>query len=128
MKITRNKYGVSSPERRRWNGRTYASLAEMRYAQLLHHRLGVDIVEIVEQPSLWLGVPENTYRPDFLVIPCHDSTPYMPHYVDVKGQETTAFKRIKKLWASYGRLDLHIVAANGQRFQTVEVIEGGASA
>lgn len=118
--MPRNKYRVSPPDQRRWNGRTYASKAEMRRAQELHGLKDAGVyLEVVDQPSLWLGVPENTYRPDFLVI-----APGEAYYEDVKGAETTAFKRIKKLWASYGRLPLRIVKAKGKRFETVEVIPG----
>lgn len=131
----RNKYRVSPAHERKWRGKTYDSKAEMLYAQQLDLQMQAgDVVEVIEQPRLWLGVPENTYRPDFLVVPkgiakrSDDWIAHPPYYVDVKGVETPAFKRIKKLWASYGRLDLHIVKRSGNGFRTVEVIEGGANA
>lgn len=118
--MTRNKYRVSAPAARTWNGKTYASKAEMLYAQELALRLQAgELAEVVEQPRLWLGVPENVYQPDFLLIPFGDA---MPYYVEVKGVETPAFKRNKKLWKRYGRLALHVVKRKGSRFVTTETI------
>jgi hypothetical protein len=118
----RNKYKVSPADQRRFNGRTYGSKAEMGYAKILFsQRLSGEVVDYVEQPRLWLGVPENIYVPDFLVILADGSQ----HYVDVKGVETQKFKRDKKLWRSYAYLELHIVKASGKNFKTTEVIEGG---
>ena len=111
--ITTSKYRVSLPDERRWNGRTYGSKAEMRYAQQLDVLLRAgEILDYVEQPRRCLGVPENVYVPDFLVIPSEGR----PYYVDVKGHETAKFKRDVKLWASYGHLPLHVVKARGSRF------------
>lgn len=94
----------------------------MLYAQQLDLYLqSGELIEVIEQPRLWLGVPENVYVPDFLCIPS-PSTGGTPYMVDVKGVETSAFKRNKKLWASYGRLDLHIVKRKGNSFVTTEVI------
>jgi hypothetical protein len=117
------KYKVSPPDQRRLYGRTYGSKAEMEYAKLLYglREMG-DIIDFVQQPRLWLGVPENIYVPDFLVIP----NGRKPHYIDVKGVETQKFKRDKKLWASYGWLDLHIVKRKGKNFSTTEVVHGRA--
>jgi len=122
--MTKNKYNVSKPEERRYNGRTYASKAEMRYAMLLYQlRDNGDIVDFVEQPRLWLGVPENKYVPDFLVIPESSISAY-PHYIDVKGFYTPAFKRVVKLWEAYGILDLIIIKPTKTSFKTAEVIDG----
>lgn len=116
------KYRVSTPERRTFLGRTYASRAEMLYATSLHDRVTIgDVVDYVEQPRLWLGVRENVYVPDFLVVPKEGD----PHYVDVKGHETAAFKRNKRLWRSYGRLDLHVVRVDPRgNFATLQIIKG----
>ena len=123
-KPIRNKYRVSPAAQRTWNGRTYDSKAEMKYAQLLDvlHRSG-EVVEWIEQPKTWLGIPENIYRPDFLVIP-HDA---MPYYVDVKGKETPAFKKNVRLWKKYGRLRLHVVKRKGDGWET-KVIDPAPSA
>jgi hypothetical protein len=116
------KYKVSPPAERRLNGRTYGSKAEMEYAQLLYlMRDGGDIKDFVQQPRLWLGVPENIYIPDFLVIPKESFDPY---YIDIKGMETQKFRRDKKLWASYGWLNLHVIKKQGKKFKTTEVVHG----
>lgn len=119
--MTRNKYRVASPEDRQFMGRTYASKAEMLYAvELYRMRDAGLIIDYVEQPRTWLGVPENKYVPDFLVIP-RDSVPY---YVDVKGIETAAFKKNKRLWAAYGYLQLYLVKRKGKGFEVYEIVEG----
>ncbi len=78
------------------------------------------------QPKFWLGVPENVYIPDFLVIHRPDAR-LQPWAIDVKGVETAKFKRDKKLWAKYSWLDLHIVKKKGTRFVTTEVIDAAYS-
>lgn len=121
--MPRNKYKVSPPEQRRHNGKTYASKAECMYAINLYFQLDHGIIlDFIEQPRVWLGVPENKYVPDFLVIPVDER----PYYVDVKGVETAAFKKNKKLWAAYGTLDLHIVKRQGNTFNTTEIIDGNS--
>ena len=123
----RNKYRVAPTEQRRFAGRTYGSKAERMYAEELHScRLSGGIADIVEQPRCWLGVPENVYVPDFLVIPA-EVLGGIPYYVDVKGRETQKFRRDKKLWSSYGWLDLHIVKRVGNKFNTTEIIHGRCS-
>lgn len=117
-----NKYGVAPKEARTWEGRTYASKAEMQYAQKLDAlvRMGV-LASVKPQPTVELGVPENKYRPDFIC-----QTPEgAAYFVDVKGHETAKFKHDKKLWAAYGPAPLHIVKRKGRSFTTVEIIEGG---
>ena len=111
MRFTRNKFHVAPKAARTIGERTYASKAEMIYAQ----QLAADptITEVVEQPRVKLG-EDTFYRPDFLVIRDGDN-----HYVDVKGMETAEFKRNKKLWAKYGRLPLWIVKGG----KVVEIIE-----
>lgn len=119
-----SKYKVSPPEERRYNGRTYGSKSEMRYAKHLDRLLEQGIVlDFVCQPKTWLGVPENVYVPDFLIIP-HGGPPY---YVDVKGMETQKFKRDKKLWKAYGRLALHVVKAKGEKFYVSEVLDAATA-
>jgi len=120
VKHHRNKYKVSPAAERTFNGRTYDSKAECLYAQQLDLMLqSGDVLDVVEQPRVTLGVPENVYRPDFLIIPDGE----LPYYVDVKGMETPKFKKDKKLWKAYGRLDLYIVKQSGKRFKTTEVIQ-----
>ena len=83
----RSKYRVSPPAERQARGRTYASKAEKRYGDELYlQKISGEIIEIIEQPRFWLGVPENVYIADFLVITDQ------PHVVDVKGMWTAKFK------------------------------------
>lgn len=136
-----NKYKVAPPDERKYNGRTYASKAEMEYAKELYMlKKGGEILEFIEQPRLWLGVPENIYVPDFFIVyknptleewlpgrsdrgpSLNDDAARDPIYVDVKGVMTSAFRRNVKLWKSYGVLDLHIVKKKGKRFVTSEII------
>ena len=117
--MPRNKYRVSPAEERYFNGRTYASKAEMRYAQTLELlKEAGDVIEYIEQPKFRLGCPENVYVADFLVIRA-DEPPYV---VDVKGMETNKFKRDKKLWMAYGRLPLVIIKKNRSSFVVNERI------
>lgn len=124
MRRYRHKYGVSPKEQRTWNGRVYASKAEMQYAQFLDLMVQAgELLGVREQVTVELGVPENKYRPDFVcTLPNREE-----YYVDVKGHETAKFKRDKKLWAAYGPAPLHIVKRVGRRLATVEIIEGGRS-
>lgn len=103
----RNKFGVSDPSRRRVGGRTYASRAEMRYAERLYAQLAYgSITLVIEQPRVVLGVIENVYVPDFFVaLPRVDDM----WFVDVKGPETPKFRRDMKLWARYGPARLEVV-------------------
>ena len=114
------KYKVSPANERQFLGRTFGSKAEMQYCMMLERMVDEEIIrDYVCQPRVWLGVPENVYVPDFLVVPV--GAP--PHYVDVKGVETQKFKRDKKLWKQYGRLPLHIVKRlKDAKFKTSEVI------
>lgn len=113
-----NKYRVSPPEQRRFRGKTYASKAEMEYAVILYAMIDANEIRLViEQPRVQLGVPENVYVPDFFVLDSDGG-----RFVDVKGMETAAFRRNKKLWKSYGRAPLHIVKKSGAKFKTVEVV------
>ena len=122
--MVRNKYRVAPKEDRTWNGRVYASKGEMLYAQRLDLlRSAGEVIEFIEQPRVALGVPENKYVPDFFVVPVKG----LPYYVDVKGMETSKFKRDKKLWASYGYVELVIVKRYGKGFKVTEKIEGGRS-
>lgn len=118
--MPRNKYKVAPAEKRTALGRTFGSQAERRYAEMLEAMWQAGAIrDYICQPRVWLGVVENVYIPDFLVVP-EGGTPY---YVDVKGVQTAKFKRDKKLWAAYGRGRLEIVKeTSANKFKTVEVI------
>jgi len=118
----RHKYKVSAVEDRTWNGRLYASKAEMMYAiDLDAFREAGAIVEYIEQPKCYLGA-DTVYRADFFVVAA--TTPIEVYYVDVKGVTTGAFNKIKKLWDKYARIPLHIVKYDYRRkiFYTDEVV------
>lgn len=118
--MRKNKYNVSPPAERTWKLRTYASKAEMEYASWLWV-LVVDgqITFIREQPRIELGLPENIYVPDFAVWYVGEDKPM---FIDVKGMETPAFRRAKKLWAKYGPGRLRIIKRRGKKFVCTEEI------
>lgn len=121
--MKRRKYRVAPKADRTWRGVVYDSKGEMRYAQQL--ALDGTVVLVIEQPKLWLGVPENTYRPDFFVL-----RQYGDHeFVDFKGAETRQFAKNEKLWKKYGPAPLRIVKAkpySGELY-TDRIIEGGGA-
>ncbi|MBL4699865.1 DUF1064 domain-containing protein [bacterium AH-315-I18] len=121
-RIGKSKFNVSAPALRTWNGKTYDSKAEMEFARQLDFlQESGNIIEYIEQPKVYLGARENSYKPDFFVVP-KDGLPY---YVDVKGCETGAFIKNKKLWSIYGRLHLKIIKKQRGGFRTVEVVVPG---
>jgi hypothetical protein len=95
----------------------------MEYARNLSLLIGAgEVLEVVEQPKVTLGVPENVYVPDFLVVPKIGC----PYYVDVKGVETQVFKKNKMLWSRYGRLDLIVVKRKSTgKFTVTDHVKGG---
>lgn len=107
----KNKYHVAPKRQRTIGTRTYASKAEMKYAAQL--KIDPDVRIFIEQPRVYLG-EDTVYKPDFFVLRTNGDA----FYVDVKGVETTEFKRTKLLWEKYGKLELYIVT-NGR---TVEIV------
>lgn len=109
-----------------YNGIRYDSRSEATYAALLDSKVAAgSVLWWVRAPTFHLGCPENTYRPDFLVV-----TREGVYLVDVKGRETAKFRRDKKLWAAYGPAPLKIVKlalypnTTQIRHMQTEVIEG----
>ncbi len=120
--MRRNKYNAKPT---RYRGRRYDSEAEAGYARSLDLLLkNGDIAWWIPQVTILLGVPENTYRVDFLIgddtIALWTSTVGV-YAVDVKGCETAKFRRDCKLWETYGPFDLKIV----KKGVVAEVIPGG---
>jgi hypothetical protein len=114
----RNKYKVAPSEQRRADGRTFGSKAEKDYwLELKLGRVNGIYWDVLCQPKVNL-VEGYSVVWDFLVVPVGDP----PFYVDVKGVETTMFKRHKKMWQAHGWLDLHVVKRSGRKFKTTEVV------
>lgn len=106
-----NKFGAQATVSA---GIRYDSKLEARRAmQLSLMQEAGDIRWWIGQPKFRLGVPENVYVADFLVVPRVGNV----WIEDVKGRETAKFRRDKKLWAAYGPCELHIITRHG-----VEVI------
>lgn len=115
------KYGVSAPGDRTFLGRTYASKLECERARQLEQYYQAQEIELwLPQPKFTLGIPEMTYRGDFLVVARGDfwnntvltavgdpvvrapNTWRVWWVEDVKGVETPAFKKTVQLWRRYG--------------------------
>jgi len=112
-----NKYGAQPTVS---GGIRYDSKLEAERAEALElMRAAGDVWFFIGQPKFRLGVPENVYVADFLVLATPDASPAYPTVwvEDVKGRETTKFRRDKRLWARYGPCELHIITRQG-----VEVI------
>lgn len=113
-----HKYGVAPAPARTYGGVLYASKAEAARAAELDLQMMAGVVSWwIGQPLFRLGVPENTYRPDFLVVPVEGPA----RVEDVKGHRTRAFGRNLKLWRSYGPCELWII----ERGKVTERIPGG---
>ena len=101
----RNKYNANPTTYRGWR---FDSKAEAEYAQRLDMLVG-------NLTALWWlrQVPidlteDDRYRVDFIV--CYaDGT---LEAVEVKGMETDAFRRVRRLWLKYGPFPLKIVKKN----------------
>jgi hypothetical protein len=121
----RHKFKVAPANERTWNGRVYASKAEMLYAQLLAdwEYLG-SVAWWLEQPLFRLGCPENTYRPDFLVCWRETDGSEWCQAVDVKGVMTASFKKNVKLWRQYAPMSLKIVTRVRAGKWDAEVVDG----
>jgi hypothetical protein len=107
-----------------YNGVRYDSQAEADYARKLDFEAScLPGMWWIGQPTFRLGVPENVYRPDFLV--------YRPDLIDsvfaidVKGVETPKFRRDLKLWKAYGPCRLCIVTRSGKGWQCEIIPRGG---
>lgn len=120
MKTARkpSKYRAVKTE---YNGVLYDSKAEAAYAEHLDllARAG-GIAWWIRQPTFRLGCPENVYKPDFLVVT--DAGVYV---VDVKGVETSKFKKDRRLWAKYGPCRLVIV--KGKKSEYVDPEQKGVA-
>ena len=120
--MARHKYHVAPKADRTWRGVLYASKAERLRAEYLDELLRMgELIHVLEQPTYRLGCAENRYRPDFLCVDRNGEV----WAEDVKGMETQAFKRHKRLWRKYGPCPLRIVKLAGKKWKTTEIVEGG---
>lgn len=88
-----------------YGGVRYASKREAEYAAMLDRAQGKGSIRFwIGQPRFRLGVAENVYVADFLVVQI-DAGAYA---VDVKGRDTPKFRRDRKLWERFGPCRLHI--------------------
>lgn len=113
----KNKYNVAPKADRTWEGRTYASKAEMEFHITQSHDPAVKYIEL--QVRVQLGEDFKCIM-DYLITLHNDER----YYVDVKGVETPRFKDVKRLWKKYGPAPLHVVKKSGRRFKTTEIIQG----
>lgn len=111
-----------------YNGVRYQSKAEAERAEYLDRMVALSAIDFwVPQPKFRLGVPENLYVGDFLVIAAGVSLLFKMEnraecwVEEVKGRETAKFKRDRRLWKSYGPCDLRIIRKGG----VVDIIPGG---
>ena len=121
---------VKPREQRTYNGVLYASKAESIRAQELDLLIrSGDVKFWIGQPLFRLGCAENTYRPDFLIIPNEDyGAANCPWVEDVKGFETQSFKRHKRLWKAYGPCELRVLKRKGSGWTTEIVSPAEADA
>lgn len=97
------------------SGEWYDSKAEAaRAAALAEGKASGQYRLVLRQPTFRLGVVENVYRPDFLVVD-HVGDCWAE---DVKGKPTPKFNRDKKLWARYGDVPLRVIT-NGKVVETI---------
>lgn len=102
-------------------GVRYASKAEASRAVELDLLIRAgDLKRIDRQVRIALGIAENVYVVDFVVTPMRGR----PWAEDVKGYETPAFKRHKRLWRRYGPMPLLILKRRGRGWSR-ETIAGG---
>ena len=115
-----HKYGAKPTE---YKGEEYPSQVEARRARQLDMEVKCgDVLWWIRHPVFQLGCKENTYRPDFKVVPRFGNS----WCEEVKGQELEAWRRNKRLWKKYGPCDLKVLKWNGSSWN-VEVVPGGAS-
>jgi len=124
-------------KRTEYNSVWFASKAEAARAAELDLLLKAGLItEWIPQPVFRLGVPENKYVADFLVINspqcsycgakhAHGCIGPMEHIKEprtwveeIKGVETPVFKKNKRLWQAYGRLPL-VIRRNGVEVERI---------
>jgi len=101
----RNKFNAKPTVYRGWR---FDSKMEAEYAKDLDRLVGAKMI------LWWLRqVPidlteDDRYRVDFMV--CHADG--LLEAIEIKGMETEAFRRIRRLWLKYGPMPLKVVKKN----------------
>ena len=113
MRFPRSKYKATKAA---YAGELYDSRAEAAYAAYLDALEKSEQLEVlIRHPRYKLGCPENVYEGDFLVL-----IGRIIVVDDVKGSETAAFKKNKRLWAKYGKWPLRVMRLKLKYLKTIE--------
>jgi len=116
-----HKYGARPTV---FDGVKYASRAEAARARELDALFRAGKLRFwYSQPRFRLGVPENRYIADFLIIDRQGRV----WVEDIKGVETDKFKHDRKLWLTYGPCPLHVLRWKRGKWVS-EVFMGGGDA
>lgn len=119
----------ATSEHRTYEGRIYASKAEMLYAEYLDAlvKLG-EVFRWLPQPLFHL-TPDISFRPDFIVTG-HTPDVQDPsqvfedtYAVDVKGYAQVGWTKKRKLWLKYAPIKLLVVERKKHSFQTIEIVD-----
>jgi len=107
--------------RTQYTGVWYASKAEAKRAAHLDAMVTGGTVRFwMRQVKFRLGLPENVYIVDFVVVPRDGQLGTgIVRAEDVKGHMTDKFKRDIKLWRAYGPCPLWLIMGG-----KIEVVEG----
>jgi len=111
-------YRTVPSARRTYDGVVYASRLEAKRAVELDMLLRAEAIRSWKrQPQYQLG--DLRYRADFEVVDENGTV----HAEDVKGFETTAFRKVRKLWPKYQTIPLVILSGTppGWNKETIEV-------
>ena len=126
-----HKYNVGPAEKRRYNDRTYDSIAEKDRAAQLDLMMKAGSIHWW-CPQVVFRLDAIEWRADFVVwtLATYEGysgdsySAYECHVEDVKGKVTQRDRDIWKLWRKHGPFDLHILKRKRTDWST-EVIEGG---
>ena len=113
----KHKYGVAPKEDRTLDGIVYHSKAEMIRAGELKLLMKAGWFALRQVPLQLTD--DDRYVVDFFV----QEPDGCRHFEDVKGVETPAFRRVRRLWLKYGPGRLTILKRKGDKWET-EHIQG----
>lgn len=114
--MRRHKYNAVRTE---YNGKSYPSKGEARFAENLDLRLKCNDIEYwTSQVRIQLG-PDFSTHVDFMAYKGGEF-----RFYEYKGRETPRFRKIRKLWKKYIPFPLYIVTAAGSGGFGIEKLEG----